>query len=141
MIFLVKEMRTFYIFKINKEFKTITKDKPYNLYLALNGIHNMDSREVNLAYKLFCEICEPQDKMNVNISLFSLLKDNDNYTKFQNRHLINDYYTSESSKLIVNETYLKVKSTKNNPSFFKLLKQIPNLFVIDFYSKDYFWLS
>lgn len=134
-------MRTFYIFKINREFKTITKDNPYNLFLALDEIHDMNTKEVNLAYRLFNEICAPQDKMQVNLSLFNSLKDNDSYTKFKNRHLINDYFTGENSKLTVNETYLKIKSSKNDPSFFKLLRSIPNLFVIDFYSKDYFWLS
>lgn len=141
MIFLVIKLRTFYIFKINKDFKVLTKDRPYNLYLALDEIHCMNNRELGLAYRLFGEICEPQDKMRVNLSIFNKLKDNDNYTKFQNRHLINDYFTKENSKLIVNESYIKVKSTLNNPSFFDLLKTIPNLFVVDFYSKDYFWLS
>lgn len=141
MIFLVNKMRTFYIFKINREFKIITRDKPYNLFLALNNIHNMPSGEIGIAIKLFDEICEPQDKTSINLSLFNQLRDSDDYTKFQNSHLINNYYTSENSKLIVNEAYLKINSSLNNPTFFKLLKTIPNLFVIDFYSKDYFWLS
>lgn len=134
-------MRVFYIFKINKEFKTITKDKPYNLFLALNSIHNMNSNEISLAYKLYSEICDPQDKTRINLVLFNILKNHDNYIKFQNCHLINDYYSKENSKLTVNEAYLKIKSSLNNPTFFELLKSVPNLFVIDFYSKDYFWLS
>ena len=68
MIFLVKNVRTFYIFKINNDFKTITKDKPYNLYLALDNIHSMNNKEVGLAYRLFNEICEPQDKLKINLS-------------------------------------------------------------------------
>ena len=134
-------MRVFYIFRINKEFKTITRDRPYNLYLALDSIHSMRKKEVKLAYKLYSEICDPQDKTQINLELFQELKNNDNYINFQNSHLINDYYTKENSKLIVSEAFLKVKSSLNNPTFFELLKSIPNLFVIDFYSKDYFWLS
>lgn len=134
-------LRTFYIFKINKEFKTITKNKPYNLYLALDNIHKMDTKDINLAYRLFDEICDIDKKVNINASIFNEFKDNDSYTKFNNNHLIYDYYTKENSKLTINTSYLKLKSTSNNPIFFNILKDYPNLFVIDFGSKDYFWLS
>ena len=134
-------LRTFYIFKISKEFKVITKDKPYNLYLALDNIHSMNTDELNLAYKLFDEICDRPDVKKLNLSVFNTLKDSDYYIKFNNNHLINNYYTTENSKLTINRSYLKIKSSLNNPTFFKILKSIPNLFVIDFSSKDYFWLS
>lgn len=134
-------MRTFYIFRINREFKIITKNKPYNLFLALDNIHNMDSDNLNLAYNLYDKICDRNDSKMLNISVFNELKDNDYYTKFNNNHLINNYFTEESSKLTIKKTYLKVKSSLNNPTFFKILSNIPNLFVIDFASKDYFWLS
>lgn len=134
-------MRTFYIFKINKEFKTITKNKPYNLYLALDNIHNMDTRDVILATRLYEEVCDKNDIGSLNISIFNVLGENDCYTKFNNNHIINDYFRDESSKLTVHKTYLKLKSTLNNPTFFDTLKIIPNLFVVDFASKDYFWLS
>lgn len=134
-------MRTFYIFKINKEFKTITKNKPYNLFLALDNIHNMPNEELSLACRLFDEICDSTNAKELNLSIFNALKNSDYYIKFNNNHLINNYYTTENSKLTVNRTYLKLKSTINNPTFFKTLKNIPNLFVIDFKAKDYFWLS
>lgn len=135
------KMRTFYIFKINKEFKIITKDKPYNLYLALDNIHKMDKEDIKLAYKLFDEICDININKNLNDSIFNELKDNDSYTKFNNNHLVYDYYTRENSKLIVNNSYIKLKSTSNVPIFFNILKNFPNFFVIDFKTKDYFWLS
>lgn len=134
-------LRTFYIFKINKEFKTITKDKPYNLYLALDNIHSMNSDNVSLAFTLFNEICDKTSPKDLNLSVFNELKDSDYYIKFNNNHLINNYFTTENSKLTVNRTYLKLKSSINNPTFFKILSSIPNLFVIDFNHKDYFWLS
>ena len=134
-------IRTFYIFKINREFKIITGDKPYNLYLALDNIHSMDSSDLPLALKLFDEMCDAPDIRMLNLTIFKELKDSDYYTKFNNNHLINNYYTTENSKLTINKTYIKVKSTLNNPTFFKILSSIPNLFVVDFTSKDYFWLS
>ncbi len=134
-------MRTFYIFKINDAFKTITLDKPYNLYLALDSIHSMGSDEISLAMKLFEEMCDKNDVSSLNLSIFNLLRDSDAYTKFNNNHIINNYFTDESSKLTVYKTYLKLKSSKNNPTFFSTLRYIPNLFVVDFVGKDYFWLS
>jgi len=134
-------MRTFYIFKINKEFKILTKNKPYNLFLALDNIHKMDKKDLPLALKLYDEICDYNDTRSTNLSIFNILRNSDYYTKFNNNHIINNYYTDESSKLTVHKTYLKLKSSHNNPTFFKTLEVIPNLFVVDFTSKDYFWLS
>ncbi len=134
-------MRTFYIFKINKEFKIITKNKPYNLFLALDNIHNMDREDVSLAMSLYDEVCEKNDIRSLNLRIFNMLSEEDYYTKFDNNHIINNYYTMETSKLTINKTYLKLKSSLNNPTFFSTLRNIPNLFVIDFASKDYFWLS
>jgi len=134
-------VRTFHIFKINKEFKTLTKDHPYNLFLALDNIHKMDKSELPLAVKLYDEICDHNDTRSMNLSIFNILRNSDYYTKFNNNHIINNYYTDENSKLTIHKTYLKLKSSNNNPTFFKTLQVIPNLFVIDFSSKDYFWLS
>lgn len=134
-------MRTFYIFKINKEFKTLTKKKPYNLYLALNDIYKMDRKNVSLAGNIYYKICDTNDIRYLSLKIFNNLKDSDYYMKYNNHHLINNYYTSESSKLTVKKSYLKLKSTVNNPYFFKILKVFPNLFVVDFIGKDYFWLS
>ena len=89
MIFLVMHMRTFYIFKINKEFKTITKNKPYNLFLALDNIHNMPNEELSLACRLFDEICDSTNAKELNLSIFNALKNSDYYIKFNNNHLIN----------------------------------------------------
>ena len=134
-------MRTFYIFKINKEFKILTKNSPYNLFLALDNIHSMDKTDLSLAAKLYDEVCVQNDVSKMNLSLFKDMRDSDYYIKYNNNHIINNYYTEESSKLIVYKTYLKLKSSGNSSTFFRALKQYPNLFVVDFNSKDYFWLS
>lgn len=141
MIYTVTDMRTFYIFKITREFKTLTKNSPYNLFLALDNIHSMDRKDLPLAMRLYDEVCDKNDVRALNLSIFNLLRDSDYYTKFNNSHIINNYYTDESSKLTIYRTYLKLKSTGDYPTFFKTLQVFPNLFVIDFSSKDYFWLS
>lgn len=134
-------MRTFYIFKINREFRTLTIRNPYSLYLALDNIHSLDKSDISLAIDLYNQVCDANDVRALNLSIFNILRESDYYTKFNNNHIINNYFTDESSKLTVHKTYLKLKSSGENPTFFKTLKVIPNLFVVDFASKDYFWLS
>ncbi len=101
----------------------------------------MDRSDVLLATRLYEEVCDKNDVISLNMSIFNHLSESDYYTKFNNAHIINNYFTDESSKLTVNKTYLKLKTTLNNPTFFETLKNIPNLFVVDFTSRDYFWLS
>ena len=43
-------MRTFYIFKINKEYYKLTKDTPYNLYSAYLNIKLSTKNNINLLY-------------------------------------------------------------------------------------------
>lgn len=134
-------MRTFYIFKINREFKILTEKNPYSLFLALDNIYSLDKSEARLAVDLYSQVCDANDVRSLNLSIFNILRDSDYYTKFNNNHIINNYFTEESSKLTVHKTYLKLKSSREYPTFLRTLKVVPNLFVVDFNTKDYFWLS
>lgn len=134
-------MRTFYIFKINREFKILTLKSPYNLFMALDNIHSMNKEDLTLAVKLYDEVCLQNDVASLNLSLFKDMRESSYYMKYNNHHIINNRYTEESSTLTVNKTYLKLDCSSRYSVFFKTLKRIPNLFVVDFYSKDYFWLS
>lgn len=133
--------RTFYIFKINKEFTTLTKDYPFNLYKTMEQIYFLGPNEVNTAYKMFENIANTIDKKEINLKLFEEFRHNHNYTKFDNRHMINNYYTDEETELTVKNAHLVLKSTSENPSFLSNLKDNKNLFVCDFQNKDYFWLD
>ena len=51
-------MRTFYVFKINKEMSILLKDSPYNLYKTLEGIYFLNKEYVSYgAYLLEQIIC------------------------------------------------------------------------------------
>ena len=134
-------MRTFYIFKINNEFVTLTKNCPYNLFKSMEQIYYTDKKDVDIAFNIYEQIVLPLNKLQINCDLFEKNKDNDFYTKFQNTHMINNFYNDEQTKLIVNKSFLVLKTTKPAPSFFKTLKEMDNLFVCDFENKDYFWLG
>ena len=134
-------MRTFYLFKINKEFITLSEKRPYNLYKTMEDIYNLKEDELNIGYTMFRQIISPFDKEKMNNYIFHNYKDDDHYTKYNNNHMINNFYTDEQSKLVVNKTFLMLKTTKVKPTFFDDLKNDTAIFVCDFKNKDYFWLE
>ena len=135
-------MRTFYIFKIKKYYAVLTKKNPYHLYKTMENIYHLKPEELMYKINVFDNLKENFNKEYLNNNIYELYKDKHTYTKFQNIHMINDYYTDEQSKLIVNKTYLLIKTTKEYPSFLKVLENIKdNIFVCDFKNKDYFWLE
>ncbi len=134
-------MRTFYIFKINDEFYSLTKDCPYNLYKSLEQIYRLNKVNLSDAYNLFSSICLPFDKCEVNKNLFNEYKENENYIKFNNVHIINDYFSNEKSKLIIKNSHLTLITSKINPIYFNDLKKIKGIFICDFKNIDYFYLE
>ncbi len=133
-------MRTFYIFKINKEFKSLSKDKPYNLFKTFEQIYTSEAKDLNLIFDLFNQVALTFDKKKINLTIFDSYRHNLSYTKYNNVHLINNFYTDEASKLIVNKSYLMLKSSVDIPTFLKDIKS-DDIFICDFQNKDYFWLD
>lgn len=134
-------MRTFYIFRINNEFATLTKECPYNLYKSMEKIYYTDKKDLSIAYNIYEQIILPFKKNKINVNIFENYKDNDFYTKFNNIHMINNFYNDEQTKLIVNSSFMVLKTTILTPSFFNVLRDYSNIFVCDFENKDYFWLE
>ncbi len=134
-------MRTFYIFKINKEFVTLTKNCPYNLFKSMEEIYYTDKNDLSTAYNIYEQIILPLDKTKINLDLFEKYKENDHYTKFRSTHMINNFYSDEQTKLIVNSSFILLRSTKSTPTFLKKLSEFENMFACDFENKDYFWLD
>lgn len=134
-------MRIYYIFLIREEMYEITKNNPQKLFEALEKIHLMSSNNLPLSIKAYEKIIKPLEKENIDLLIKNINEDNINYTCFNNTHLINDFYTSENSKLVLNNTYMKLKSNASFPSFFKDIRKMPFLFVCDFINMDYFYLG
>ena len=134
-------MRIYYIFSIKEDIYEITRNDPQKLYEALENVHVTSSSNLPLSLKTYEKLINPLDKRNLDLLIKSINEDNMNYMCFNNTHLINDFYTSENTKLILNNTYMKLKSNASFPSFFKDMKKIPFLFVCDFVNMDYFYLN
>ena len=135
-------MRTFYIFKIKKHFAILTKHAPYNLYKAIERVYYYNEEELKKNTNVFEYLKDTINKDELNDRIYYSYKDKSYYTKFLNTHMINDYFTNEKTKMIVNKKYLVIKSNEEVPLFFKdIRKNEKNLFVCDFINKDYFWLE
>ncbi|MDD2505202.1 MAG: sporulation inhibitor of replication protein SirA [Bacilli bacterium] len=134
-------MRTFYLFKVNDEYSKLTKDIPYNLYNTYASIKVSNPDNLNYVYNQYKSITSKVKMNDVNRYLMKKMNNLDGYSIYRNTHLFNDYYSGEASKLIVYNSYFVLKSNKSNSTFFSVLEKIPNLFVIDFDNKDYFWLT
>lgn len=134
-------MRTFYLFKIKPHYTNLTKNSPYNLYKTLEDIYYLKKEELKPALNFFNQLRQPLNKEYIDHNLYEYYKNKDNYSKINYTHMIYDYFTKEKSKLIINNTYIYIKTTKEIPTFLKNISKKDNIFVCDFQNKDYFWLD
>ena len=134
-------MRTFYIFKINNDYYKITKNMPYNLYKALLNIKLGTKENITYLKNEYNSIVDKYNKRELNKYIYGKMSKLDGYNLFHSVHTFNSYYTNEASKLIVNNSYMILKTNTITPYFLDYLEDIPNLFLIDFEKGDYFYLS
>ncbi len=134
-------MRVYYIFLIKKEIYDITRDKPENLYKLLESIYLLNNDDVVLGFRMFEKVCKIIPKKNVSKIIRDTFIEDLTYTSFSSTHMINDFLNNESTKLLINNSHIKIKSNTMYPKFFRVLESIPNLFVCDFINMDYFFLK
>jgi hypothetical protein len=134
-------MRTFYIFKINNEYSKLVRDLPTNLYTAYLNIKLSTQNNLPLLYNEYFSFTEALSIKEIKAFIYHKMNKLDGYSIYNNIHMYNNYYTDESSKLIIKNSYMILKSNSLNSTFFSVLLNIPNIFIIDFDNKDYFWLS
>ena len=134
-------MRRFYIFNINKEFKTLNEYSPYNLYKTFNSLYHQDKWGINYSKEIYKMITSPFNRIKLNKQLYNSYINDEHYTKYLNTHLYNNYYSNEITKLSLGYNYIVIDTTISYPTFFYRLRKNTSLFVIDFQNQDYFWLD
>ena len=133
-------MRTFYIFKINNMFQTFYNDKANILFKMFYDIYSSNDEDLINKFRLFEQITIPFNKRIFNNYVMLKHRDDIFYTKTDNVHIIES--DSEISRLTINNTFLKIKYNKNINTFIRdIVDSRECLFVIDFKSKDYFWIN
>lgn len=135
------KVRMYYLFKIKPEMYKENANAPENIYKILESIYMMSNDDIVLGYKMFDKLCITIDKHNINKLIKDLNLSNDNYRNINSTHMINDYMRNENTKMIINNSHIKIKSDAEYPCFFNNLKSIPNIFVCDFINTDYFFLK
>lgn len=135
-------MRRFYIFSVRDELMSLYKENPGNLYKILNSIYAMEESELTYAYNLFKQICCSVDTLAINNKLYLKMHNDLVYTKIDNEHIINNLYKDEVSVLKIKKSHLVLDCNNSYSTFFNFLNNYDsNLFVCDFKSSDYFFLS
>lgn len=134
-------MRIFYLFKIKRNVLKDYKNNYEELYKTLDYIHTLNEKDINLGYRIFNSLIVPIKKDEFNNYIKENNIGNDNYICFNYTHTINDFFYDESTKMIIKNTFIKIKSNKSFPLFFDNIKSFHNLFVCDFNNHDYFLLD
>ncbi len=134
-------MRIFYIFEIKDNILKNFKNNYEGLYELLESIHYLKNDDIILGYSIFDSLVTKIDKDKYNSYIKKNNLGSEKYICYNYSHTINDFYSDESTKMIINNSHIKIKSNKNIPSFFYDLRSFNNLFVCDFHHNDYFLLS
>ena len=134
-------MRIFYIFEIKNNIFKNFKNNYEGLYELLESIHYLKNDDIVLGYSIFDSLVTKIDKDKYNSYIKKNNLGSEKYICYNYSHTINDFYSDESTKMIINNSHIKIKSNKNIPSFFYDLRSFNNLFVCDFHHNDYFLLS
>ena len=134
-------MRTFYIFKINKEIAILTKVNPYNIYKNIEQIKKLGIQGLSLSYNIYEQLISRIDSKKYNSKIYRLYKDNDYYQKNRNIHCIHNKYKPEDTILEIKNSYLLLQTNYLKPAFLKELTFDSDLFVCDFDNRDFFWID
>lgn len=135
-------MRTFYIFKMKKEFVSLYQNSPGSLYNILKHLYYMKRHEMSYGFNLFQQLTEKIDKNKLDREIYIKYHDEMVYSKNHDEHIINNLYKDEISILIIKSTYILINANRNYSSFFTILESLGDeYFVCDFVSQDYFWIN
>ncbi len=130
-------MRTYYLFEINETFRKLYAKRTEYLFEILEQIYNSRTHEYKMLYHFFSQLVEPLEQDYVKKCL---------YQQYANIKICSDHvfeleniYTGEKTKILIGNTYIKIKTNILLPAIFKT--EALDYFVCDFASKDYFWLK
>ena len=134
-------MRTYYLFEIKDIVLKNYKNNYNELYELLESIYKLKNEDIVLGYDIFAKVANQIDKDKISNYLRDKNIQSENYICYNYTHIINDYYSDESTRLSINNSHIKIKTNKNAPSFFYNIRNFNNIFVCDFYNRDYFLLQ
>ncbi len=142
MMFLVMEMRTFYIFRMKREFVNLYRESPNSLFHVLKHLYYMKRHEMDYGFNLFHQLTERIEKEKLDREIYIQFHQEMIYTKNHQEHIINNLYKDEVSILTIKNAYIFITANKNYSSFFGVIGNLGDeYFVCDFANQDYFWIN
>ncbi len=134
-------MRTFYLFDVKENILKNYRNNYEELYGLLESIHYLKTEDIILGFNIYQKLVNPMKKEEYNSYIKKNNLGKENYICYNYTHTINDFYFNESTKMIINNSHIKIKTNKNVPSFFYNIRNFKNIFVCDFNNHDYFLLE
>lgn len=131
-------MRVFYVFKVNNYYYNMYQNNPYKLFKIFQEIHYTNYYDLNIAKKNIEQIIEKYNPIKINKQIINSLYYNNDYFNKNNIHIICNNY--EYTKLIVENSIIRIKSNQSQPTLLKYLED-ENIFVCDFKNRNYFFLN
>ena len=134
-------MRTFYLFDIKENVLKNYRNNYEELYGLLESIHYLKTEDIILGFNIYQKLVNPMKKEEYNDYIKKNNLGKENYICYNYTPTINDFYFNASTKMIINNSHIKIKTNKNVPSFFYNIRNFKNIFVCDFNNHDYFLLE
>lgn len=136
-------MRIYYVFDIKKEYISLYRDTPSNLYNVLFQLYRLRKKDIDYGYNMFKQIVKKIDKEKINQDIFLTMHNKMTYVKKGPDHIINNLYKDEVTILRAKNAYIVINTNKSYTEFFNVLMRENgnNYFVCDFQTNDYFFLS
>jgi len=135
-------MRTYYIFKIKREFVNLYWDNPNSLYNILKHLYYMKRHELDYGFNLFNQLTDKINKDKLDREIYIKYHNEMVYSKNKNEHVINNLFKDEVSILTIKNAYILITANKNYSTFFNVIDILGDeYFVCDFVYQDYFWIN
>ena len=107
-------MRTFYLFDVKENILKNYRNNYEELYSLLESIHYLKTEDIILGFNIYQRIVNPMKKEEYNDYIKKNNLGKENYICYNYTHTINDFYFNESTKMIINNSHIKIKTNKNH---------------------------
>lgn len=135
-------MRTYYVFKMKKEFVNLYQNNPDSLFNVLKHLYYMKKQESDYGSSLFHQLTDKIDKEKMDRDIYIKYHKEMIYTKNKDEHVINNLYKDEVSILTIKNAYILITASNNYTTFFQMVADFgEEYFVCDFIHQDYFWIN
>lgn len=129
-------MRKYYLFIINKDYKSVYLNNTNVLYQTLYNLYKLSFDDLRIGVSIYNQICKTFNKK----ILVKYFKDKYNLKRKKDKI----YLVSGKEEIIVKINYscIIIYTNVNVPKIFKVLYLYSkDIFITDFNNEDYFWLT